>query len=231
MNEYKNLSGSSSITGYKIDEDSVMVEFSGGSIYLYTVGSAGREKIEQMKLLATAGIGLSHYISSEASRAKPATTVYQDPKPSADPLIFVDIEREVLTYFSSHPEQLYTLPPRRFEELIASIFRQNGFSVELTPETRDGGIDIIAVQKSAITGGTLHLIECKRYSPQNLVGIGVVQRMLGVVEQHSATQGLIVTTSGFSRDAHLVAERAQHRLVLHDYNRIVEWLSYFSAPD
>lgn len=148
----------------------------------------------------------------------------------ASPFLFSDIEREVLAYFGRHPEMLHSLPPRKFEELVASVFRQNGFTVELTPESRDGGVDIIAVQKSGLTGSSLHLIECKRYLPHNTVGIGTVQRLLGVVEQHKATKGIVVTTSSFTRDAMLVAESAQHRLVLNEYSKLTSWLAEFSKP-
>lgn len=148
----------------------------------------------------------------------------------ASPFLFSDVEREVLAYFGRYPELLHSLPPRKFEELIASVFRQNGFAVELTPETRDGGIDIIAVQKSGLSGSSLHLIECKRYLPHNTVGIGIVQRLLGVVEQHKATKGIVVTTSSFTRDAVLVAESAQHRLVLNEYSKLTSWLAEFADP-
>lgn len=135
-----------------------------------------------------------------------------------------DVEVEMLAYFRRHPEQLYLLTPRKFEELVAAIFSNNGFSVELTPETRDGGVDIIAVHKSALTGNTVHLVECKRYAPDNGVGIGVVQRLLGTVSQMKANKGVIVTTSFFTRDAMKVAKDTEHTLSLKDYGDILSWL-------
>lgn len=146
----------------------------------------------------------------------------------ASPFLFTDVEREVLAYFGRHPELLHSLPPRKFEELVAAVFRQTGFDVELTPETRDGGIDIIAVRKDSLLGEGLHLIECKRYIPGNTVGIGVVQRLLGVVEQHRATKGIIVTTATFTRDALEVAQSARHRLTLNEYSKVAEWLAQFT---
>lgn len=146
---------------------------------------------------------------------------------STQPFIYTDIETEILDYFGWYPELLYSLPPRKFEELIASVFHRNGFDVELTPETRDGGIDIIAVKRNDLCGGSFNLIECKRYLPHNTVGIGVVQRLYGVVEQHRATKGIIVTTSSFTKDAKEVAELSKHRLVLNDYSNLASWLKMF----
>ena len=119
---------------------------------------------------------------------------------------------------------MFNLSPRRFEELVAAIFRNNGFTVELTPQTHDGGVDIIAVQHSAFTGELIHLIECKRYHPSRKVGIGVVQRLLGTVTQRRATKGIVVATSSFSRDAIRVAKETRHVIALNDYKSIVGWL-------
>ena len=38
---------------------------------------------------------------------------------SASSFLFTDIEQEVLAYFGRHPEMLFSVPPRRFEELAA----------------------------------------------------------------------------------------------------------------
>jgi restriction system protein len=160
-----------------------------------------------------------------------ASELYQQSKfglAVAAPILFTNIELEILAYFGRHPELLFSLPPRKFEEVVATVFRNSGFTVELTPETRDGGIDIIAIQKNGFAGSTLHLVECKRYLPENKVGVGIVQRMLGVVEQHRATQGIIVTTSSFSLDAKVCAQSSQYRLGLNGYTDLSKWLAAFA---
>lgn len=178
----------------------------------------------------------SEYMSAAVDRTNfaeghVANTLYQQSKfglAIASPILFTSIECEVLAYFGRHPELLHSLSPRKFEEIVAAVFRNNGFEVELTPETRDGGVDIVAVRKNGFGGSTLHLVECKRYLPENKVGIGIVQRMLGVVEQHRATQGVIVTTSSFSHDAEVCAKSARYRLGLNGYGDITKWLTAFT---
>jgi restriction system protein len=135
-----------------------------------------------------------------------------------------DIEAEWHAYFAKHPERLRELAPRRFEELVASIFRNQGFDVELTPASRDGGFDVLAIHKDVFTGESKYLVECKRYAATNTVGIGIVQRLLGVVEDQKATKGLVATTSYFTRDARLVEERNRSKLALNDYDVLVGWL-------
>ncbi|AFL75695.1 restriction endonuclease [Thiocystis violascens] len=140
-------------------------------------------------------------------------------------IICLNIELELIEYFKKHPEQLYTISPRKFEEFVAAVFRNHGFEVQLTPETRDGGMDIIAVHKSPLTGSTVSLIECKRYTPDNKVGIGVVQRLLGNVIQQEAHKGVVVTTSFFTRDAIAVSKQSRNILTLSDYSSIMSWLT------
>jgi restriction system protein len=137
----------------------------------------------------------------------------------------VDIEREMFAYFARHPDQMRLIPPRKFEELVAAIFRNNGFDVTLTPETRDGGIDIFAVQKNVFGGDLLHLVECKRYAAANKVGIGVVQRLAGVVDQHRANRGIIVTTSSFTEDAEDVRRMMPHKLAFGPFTDLSQWIA------
>jgi restriction system protein len=137
----------------------------------------------------------------------------------------IDIEREMFAYFARHPDQMRLMPPRKFEELVAAIFKNNGFDVTLTPETRDGGIDIFAVQKNFFGGDLLHLVECKRYAAANKVGIGVVQRLAGVVDQYRANCGIIVTTSSFTEDAEEVRRMMPHKLAFGPFTDLSQWIA------
>ena len=70
-----------------------------------------------------------------------------------------DEEKEIIEYFKKHPRQMYNMAPRAFEELIAAIFRNQGFETTLTPESKDGGFDIIAIKHDLYTGRNTYLIE------------------------------------------------------------------------
>lgn len=135
-----------------------------------------------------------------------------------------EIEFDLIKRCANNPEALFNLSPREFEILVAEIFQKHGFSVELTPETRDGGVDIIAIQDSSLTGKVVHLIECKRYSQKQKVGINYVQRLLGAVSQKNAHKGILVTTSFFTDPAKTVAKESKNILELQDYNIITKWL-------
>ena len=150
-------------------------------------------------------------------------------KPDCE-LLFTDINAELKRYFHEHPEQLYQLPPRKFEELIASILEDFGFDVELTQATRDGGRDIIAYIRNAVCE-YLTFVQCKRYAADNKVGVGVVREVSGVHYLKRAAKSMIVTTSFFSKDAKKEAAAIEHQLELKDYDNIKEWLARYAAQD
>jgi len=129
----------------------------------------------------------------------------------------------VLRELRADPSRLYGLGPRKFEELVAELLGRFGFNVHLTPMTRDGGRDILARKRDTL-GSQLYLVECKRYAPQNKVGVSVVRTLFGVLELERANAGVIVTTSRFSDDAVAEAKQMRHRMRLKDYDALVAWI-------
>src|SRR5260370_22506117 len=115
------------------------------------------------------------------------------------------------------------MPARKFEELVAELFKSKGYEVQLTPATRDGGLDIYAIRRDEL-GTALVVIECKRYAADRKVGVGVVRGLYGVVEEKAATKGIIATTSYFSADAKQLHSRLEYRLALADYDRLCAML-------
>ncbi len=143
---------------------------------------------------------------------------------------FTAINRELIEYLSRHPELMREMNQRTFEELVAEIFRNQGFDVTLTPRTRDGGRDVQAAMHNSL-GRFLYYVECKRYAETNHVGVGVVRELYGVVMQENVTHGVIATTSTFTTDAIRFAEPIKYRLSLRDFEALTVWLSeYLRTP-
>lgn len=63
MERYSNRRGNSQITHYQIENESIIIWFKGGKSYSYSYRKAGRYHVEQMKILARNGSGLSAYIT------------------------------------------------------------------------------------------------------------------------------------------------------------------------
>jgi hypothetical protein len=135
----------------------------------------------------------------------------------------VDAWTRVIRSLSRHPEELLAMAPRAFEELVAELLAREGMDVTLTPPSRDGGKDILAVARTPV-GKQLYLVECKRYAQGNPVGVAVVRSLYGVVMEENASSGLIVTTSRFTSGALNFAEPVQYRMGLVDFQSLLGWL-------
>jgi restriction endonuclease Mrr len=143
------------------------------------------------------------------------------------PPVLVAVNDDLLRVLAKNPTLLYELKPRKFEELIAELFYKQGFDVQLTKATRDGGRDIIAVSKS-MNISTRYLIECKRYAARNRVGIEFVHRLFGVKIAESANKAILATTSAFTKPALEFARSHIWDLELKDYEDIVRWLAPYA---
>lgn len=86
-----------------------------------------------------------------------------------------------------------------FEDLIAKLLTEMGYSIEQTKKTGDGGIDIIAHTFEPIISGK-YIIQCKRQ--KSLVGEAVVRDLFGVISaDKAANKGILITNSRFSSKA------------------------------
>jgi len=131
--------------------------------------------------------------------------------------------RQIIQQLERRPELMRSMPPRKFEELVAELLVREGLRVTLTPQVRDGGRDILAALNSP-TGEHLYLVECKRYSQDRPVGVELVRQLYGVVEIERATAGLLVTTSSFTAGAVKLQNNIAHRISLRDYDGLVTWI-------
>jgi HJR/Mrr/RecB family endonuclease len=133
---------------------------------------------------------------------------------------------KVIEYLKNNPQELYYLPPRKFEELVAELIRAQDYDVMITQTTKDGGRDILA-QKNTTLGRLLYLVECKRYSKNRPIGVGLVRALYGIVEKERATAGILVTTSRFTKGASDFRDEVKNRMDFVNYVRLQEWLQSY----
>jgi restriction endonuclease Mrr len=137
-----------------------------------------------------------------------------------------EINDELIKYLSKHPEFMRELNPRKFEILIAEILKDKGYEVTLTPSTRDGGKDIVAVYNSPF-GHQIFIVECKRYKEEHKVGVEIVRGLYGVQMAERYNQGIIATTSTFTKDAIDFVKPLKFQLELKGFDDIKEWIKNY----
>lgn len=133
------------------------------------------------------------------------------------------VSDDFLIELHKNPELLYELTPRGFEELVAELLGRLDYDITLTPISKDGGKDIYAAKKDHL-GTFLYIVECKRYAPDNRIGVGFIRQLNGVVQAEQATAGILATTSFFTSDAKEFQKSISYQISLKDYVGIQGWL-------
>jgi restriction system protein len=105
-------------------------------------------------------------------------------------------------------QNLLDLDGYEFEQLILKLCQAipEFDEVRRTRERADGGIDLVAVNKTPFVGGRV-AIQAKRYAPHHKVDIAAVREIIGSITQREFTKGIIITTSTFTSAARQEAER------------------------
>lgn len=111
------------------------------------------------------------------------------------------------------PDMLDRLEWRELERLIAEAFGGLGFSVKLTPPSKDGGKDVI-LQARVRGEEKTYYVEVKHWKHKR-VGEGMISDFFDVIVQDNIHGGLLLSTSGYSvgvRLARTEVERTRLRL-------------------
>jgi restriction system protein len=118
-----------------------------------------------------------------------------------------------------HRDDLMDLTPTEFEHLIRQLFEAlPGMEGWTTQASRDDGIDGVIFNATPITGG-LTVVQVKQYSSN--VGVDAVRELMGAMEHKRAGRGVLVTTSGFTKEAKMLGADYGGRIQLIDGSELV----------
>jgi len=160
-----------------------------------------------------------------------ATILTPDGQPQLDPgsigkveFSVRDVNDALISELARRPELMRVLSPRKFEEFVAELYARSGFEVELTRPSKDGGVDIYAVQRAPF-GSFLTVVDCKRHRADRPIQVGLVRGLYGTVMDTGASAGVIATTSYFTKGAKAYQDQRKHRIGLQDFVSLREMLS------
>jgi len=141
-------------------------------------------------------------------------------------LVCVDFEKvtsALLRHLAKHPADIEQLSWSSFEDLVALLLTESGYEVTRTKLTRDGGVDLWALQRSDL-GSTLYAIDAKKYGRSKVVGPEPVRAIYGVADLAGASAGMIVTTATFGPAARRLASQYRYRISLKDCDDVSAWI-------
>mgnify|MGYP003655074468 CR=1 FL=1 len=157
--------------------------------------------------------------SHEIAKSETDVRTPEDAMVNADRLLKATLRDELLG-------ELLAVNPAQFEQLILDVLSAMGFgggklsNKTLTPISGDGGIDGI-INEDALGLDAVY-IQAKRYALDNKIGRPDIQKFVGSLTGESATKGVFVTTSDFSKEAHDYVQRVQQRIVLINGNKLAQ---------
>ncbi len=140
--------------------------------------------------------------------------------------VLISLNQGLLSYFAAHPDKLGNVHWRDFERLVSDLLLANGWNVELTRQTKDGGYDIFAAYTDTLGIRSTWIVECKRWRADRPVGIEVVRSLYAVKTDLRVGGALLATTSNFTAGAHAF-KAARYDLELKDRTAILEWISAY----
>ncbi len=149
------------------------------------------------------------------------------PVPAQPPAIVVkalqECTTELLQQLKEHPDILRTLHPGTFENVVAEIFRHEGFETERISgwNEPDGGVDLIAVRHLSPGVDYRLAIQCKRWAQSRRVSAEPIRMLAGVLDRFRAHAGVVATTGTFSPDAHEEMTSYLWRISLREYDDIL----------
>lgn len=140
-------------------------------------------------------------------------------------------EKELISYFVAHPNDLDFITPQQFEQLMAAIYKNLGFISEPIGawNQADGGVDIIAVSKTDAATEYRLAIQCK--ATKNKIAARPIRELAGVLDSFRAHQGVVATTSRFTAEAKKEAEGSLWKVTLQDRDSIYRRMLAVMRPD
>ncbi len=141
-----------------------------------------------------------------------STTVATDPDEASDVSNeAIDVEQYSLDRLQAYV--IETFAGHKMQGLVAALLEAEGFRCQTEPEGPDGGIDVLAGTGPLGLDQPRLVVQVK--TEASAVGSPVVQQLLGAMNTHSATQGLLVAWGGVTK--------AAQRLLFSQYFRVRVW--------
>lgn len=112
---------------------------------------------------------------------------------------------------------------RQFEEVVAELLEEDGWTVTLRQGSKDGGVDIEAERTLPGAGPILTVWQAK-HMQKDKVGINVVRELADSTREFGASKGVIVTSSFLTRGALQRIQRDTYLLGKVERNDLLKWI-------
>jgi restriction system protein len=110
---------------------------------------------------------------------------------------------ELRGYLLRKYKSRFKIDPRKFEEIVGSVFANYGYQIRVTSYSGDEGIDVIVLDGD---GDKTIGVQVKRY--KGTIGAEQIRSFVGALYLKDITTGIFVATSQFTRGAKATAQNS-----------------------
>ena len=132
------------------------------------------------------------------------------------------VTSEIYTKILQDPTYLSNLSWQKVEDLVVQILKDFGYYVENPKRTKDGGIDVMAIQRDGRFGEELYIVQVKHWNGK--VGVSPVRELAFIRQETGATKACLATTSHFTKGAWELFNKYHWMLDAKDYDGILHWV-------
>lgn len=112
---------------------------------------------------------------------------------------------DVRDYLAARYDARFQIHPKKFEDVVASVFRDLGYRSRVTAYSGDDGIDVILDDPQ----GELIGVQVKRYKDN--IKVEQIRSLAGALKLNDLTKGIFVTTSSFQAGAERTTRKFRER--------------------
>lgn len=131
-------------------------------------------------------------------------------------------DQRYIDYLNKNTKELKDINWRKFEQLSAQFFKNDGYDVELGTGRKDGGIDIVITKDDKKT-----LVQCKRNIGK--IGLGVIKETDWTTTHNDFDESIIICTSDLSKGGYGLINKYGLKLKVINGKAVAEKLNIYST--
>lgn len=132
----------------------------------------------------------------------------------------VDIYYDLIESFTN--ENILKLSWNGFEKKVTRLASKMGFKAIKSQQTSDGGIDVYVEDLRLFTRGK-YIIQCKR--TKSKIGVKDIKDLDSTVSTENAIKGLLISVSGFTREAIDYEKKTKSRIELLEWTNVLDYIN------
>ncbi len=116
---------------------------------------------------------------------------------------------------------------KKFENLIYDLLNSEGFNVQRTPPTRDGGYDFVAKTQNVFGSEEKIIIEAKFYKNRK-ISIDVLRSLYGLASIENVNKVLLITNSELTKSSRNYLAHSASNIVVWEGHQLIKKLFLFT---